>query len=171
MRLNDDKFKVFCSRADDTKFIYSEKATKIWQNLPVLSTTNKRQNFVKFFWTPQSIWTFNILRKPVIYRKTWEIEIVYSFKCVYFCIVYKNLYFAFAYRSGRTSRGAQVFERFGCAVDSERKFKAKNRIRTVISYHLLSALSTCLNWFMGRLDRASYTSYSIFVNLLPSWLV
>ena len=43
------------------------------------------------------------------------------------------------FRSGRTSRGAQVFERFGCAVDSERKFKAKNRIRTVISQILLSS--------------------------------
>ena len=55
-------------------------------------------------------------------------------------IAYKNLYSAFAYRSRRTSRGAQVFERFGCAMDSERKFKAKNRIRTVISYHMLSTL-------------------------------
>ena len=49
------------------KFIYFEKATIIWQNLPVdLSfdklKTNQLENFVKFLWPSQNILTLMKIR-------------------------------------------------------------------------------------------------------------
>ena len=53
------------------KFIYSEKATKVWQNLPVdllssKSKTNELEHFVKFLWPSQKIWTLNRGKKATL---------------------------------------------------------------------------------------------------------
>ena len=110
--MSNSKYFLFKSRwAHDTKFIYSEKATKIWQNLPVLLVKlQTNDNIFSYFSNKLTFWE-NLLFTEKLEKLKLH-------------IAYNNLYSTFAYRSGRTSRGAQVFERFGCAVDSERKFKA-----------------------------------------------